>query len=72
MRRLVVLVAMLVPLSLFAAGCGGAGSSSVPRTDAEKAEMKKKMEESQQQMREQMAKKGKVTGVPADKPTPEK
>jgi hypothetical protein len=60
---------MLVPLSLFAAGCGGAGSSPGSKTESEKAEMKKKIEaemqskmkEGQMKMQEgMMSKKGKA------------
>ena len=74
MKRFVVLVAMLVPLSLFAAGCGeggGKSSSSAKVTEAEKAEkmqaMKAKMEGGGM-----MSKQGKSAGVPDKTPTPEK
>ena len=72
MRRLVVLVAMLVPLSLFAAGCGGAGSSSrsTPKTEAEKAEKMKMMQAQGEKTISDM--KGKGAGVPGKTPTPEK
>jgi hypothetical protein len=69
MRRFVVLVAMLVPLSLFAAGCGGeggAGSSSGKKaTEAQK----KNMLPMQKAM---MPQQGKDAGAPDKAPTPEK
>jgi hypothetical protein len=57
MRRFAVLVAMLVPLSLFAAGCGGGGtgSSSGKKTEAEK----KMMMEGVMKGGEMMSKQGK-------------
>ncbi len=72
MRRIAVLVAMVVPLSLFAAGCGGAGSSSssTPKTEAEKAEKMKMMKAQGAKMMSQMKDKG--AGVPDKTPTPEK
>ena len=78
MRRLVVLVAMLVPLSLFAAGCGGgAGSSPSSMSDAEKAEkhkqaQKEMMAKMQSKMKGgMMSKQGKGAEVPDKTPTPQ-
>lgn len=48
MKRLLVLFAVIVPLSLFIAGCGGSGGpsgkSSEPTAD-QKKQMQEKMEE---------------------------
>jgi hypothetical protein len=54
MKRLLVLVAVLVPLSLFVAGCGGAGASPDKAggqfTEAKKQEMKEMMMKSKAKM----------------------
>jgi len=50
MKRLLVLFAVLVPLSLFIAGCGGTGGSSGKSSGQGTAEEKQKMAEKMQQM----------------------
>ncbi len=50
MKRLLVLVAVLVPLSLFVAGCGGGTPGKGPG-EAKKAEMKEMGEKMQQMMK---------------------
>jgi len=55
MKRLLVLVAVLVPLSVFIAGCGGAGGSSgTPPTSEEQ----KQMEEEEMKRTQEMLEKG--------------
>jgi hypothetical protein len=58
MKRLLVLVTVLVPLSLFVAGCGGTGGSSPtkPKTEDEKRQM-------MEQMKKGMAPKGMMPGM---------
>ena len=74
MRRFVVLVAMLVPLSLFAAGCGGGGadSTSSKKTEAEKKMMMEGAMKGGMKEGGMMSKEGKGAGVPDKTPTPEK
>lgn len=48
MKRLLVLFAMIVPLSLFIAGCGGSGTSS-GKSSEPTAEQKKEMQEKMQE-----------------------
>ncbi len=62
MKRLLVLVAVLVPLSLFVAGCGGLGGSSGKGdlTQEQKDQLKAKMQE---QMKTGMPK-GMPPGMP--------
>ena len=47
MKRLLVLVAVLVPLSLFITGCGGTGGSSgkTEKTPEQKEQIMKQMQE---------------------------
>jgi len=45
MKRLVVWVAVLVPLSFFVAGCGGVGGSSSKPSTPTTPEQKKQMQE---------------------------
>ncbi|MGO8747372.1 MAG: hypothetical protein ACLQNE_15410 [Thermoguttaceae bacterium] len=54
MKRLLALVAVLVPLSLFAAGCGGSGASD--KASLEKAQQKN-MEDQQKIFKEMGQKK---------------
>jgi predicted small lipoprotein YifL len=58
MKRLLVLVAVLVPLSFFLAGCGGSGGpagKSLSELNAEQKQMQKEM----QRKMEEAAKAGK-------------
>ena len=50
MKRLLVLCAVIVPLSFFVAGCGGTGGSSGKSSGAPPAEQQKAMQEKMQQM----------------------
>jgi hypothetical protein len=52
MKRLLVLVAVLVPLSFFVAGCGGSGGSSANTKEPTKEEMQKNSAELKQKMAE--------------------
>jgi len=55
MKRLLVLVAVLVPLSLFIAGCGGTGGSSGGSSGPTPEEQQQIQEQMQsEQMQEQM------------------
>ena len=61
MKRLLVLFAVLVPLSLFIAGCGGGtGGSSGKSSGTPSAEEKEKMGQKMQEM----MKSGKMGGGP--------
>ena len=63
MKRLLVLFAVLVPLSLFVAGCGGTGGSSVKAGP----ESEKKMQEMKEMMmkgKAEMMQKGQGGGTP--------
>ena len=62
MKRLLVLVAVLVPLSFFIAGCGGGGSSGSGGLPS-KEEMEKKSAEMKQKMAD--IKKGYTSGAPS-------
>ena len=62
MKRLLVLVAVLVPLSFFIAGCGGIGGSSGGKGLPSKEEMEKKSVELKQKMAEMN--KGYLPGAP--------
>jgi hypothetical protein len=64
MKRLLVLVAVLVPLSLFIAGCGGTGGSS-GKSSGEPP--KQVQEEMKGKMNEMMQKGGGVPGGAAKK-----
>ena len=62
MKRLLVLFAVLVPLSLFIAGCGGTGGSSGKAVTPEKTQqMQEMMKAGKAKMMEQ-AKGGGATG----------
>ena len=61
MKRLLVLVAVLAPLSLFVAGCGGSGGASSEKAAVEKT--KPLMVDAQKTMQEKMSKK--AGGAPA-------
>jgi hypothetical protein len=62
MKRLLVLVAVLVPLSFFVVGCGGSGGSS-DKASQEKV-VQKNMEDQSKMMQEKM-KKGMKAGEAA-------
>lgn len=48
MKRFAVLIAMLMPLSLFVSGCGGAGKGPESKTEEEKKAKQKEFMEFQQ------------------------
>lgn len=64
MKRLLVLFAMIVPLSLFIAGCGGSGGSS-GKSSEPTAEQKKEMQEKMQE-KMKSGKMGKGGGGPVE------
>ena len=64
MKRLLVLFAVLVPLSLFIAGCGGTGGSSGKTSANPTPEQKKQMQE--EMMKGKMLMKEKGGGMPGE------
>jgi len=67
MKRFVVLFAVLVPLSLFIAGCGDKGASSGGPSGGPSAEQK---EEMQNKMKEKMEQGGGMPGMEGGGATP--
>jgi hypothetical protein len=68
MKRLLVLVAVLVPLSLFTAGCGDTGGPSTKSSSAPTADQSKEMQEKMKANYEktmQGAKPGAMPSAPA-------
>jgi hypothetical protein len=63
---------MLVPLSLFAAGCGGGGSSSAPKVDEAMKQKNMGAMKGKMQGGDTMSKQDKGAGVPDKTPTPGK
>ena len=67
MKRLLVLFAVLVPLSFFVAGCGGMGGSSGKSAQPTEEQKQKMQKEMQEQMKKMQG--GMQGGVPGGAPT---
>jgi len=62
MKRLLVLVSVLAPLSLFIAGCGGTGGSSGKSAGVPSADEKKTMMEQMEKNKAKMMQSAKEAG----------